>query len=152
MNTTAPVDVLVVDDDADDRSLTLRALRGLPNPPTSFEVEDGQQAIDYLCRLGDFSHLADTPCPRLVLLDLKLPFRTGIEVLQAVRGGKHCRATPIVLLTSSEHERDMSNAYDAGANGYIVKPGTYAEYLGWIRRTAEYWLEINRTPTDRLKR
>ena len=137
MNTTSNVDVLVVDDDADDRGLTLRALRGMANPPTTHEAEDGVQAIEYLCR---------NPGPRLVLLDLKLPFRNGIEVLQAVRGGGYCPSTPIVMLTSSEHERDMAAAYAAGANGYIVKPGTYAEYLDWIRRAADYWLEINRTP------
>ena len=59
-----------------------------------------------------------------------MPFRNGIEVVQVVCGGKHCHATPIVLLTSSEHERDMAGAYEAGANGYVVKPGTYVDYIG----------------------
>ena len=146
MNLTTAVDVLVVDDDADDRGLTLRALRGLAKPPTSFEVEDGEMAVEYLSRQGRFSGLTDSPWPRLVLLDLKLPFRNGIEVLQAVRGERHCPSTPIVMLTSSEHSRDMSAAYAAGANGYVVKPGTYVDYLSRIRLVAEYWLEINRTP------
>lgn len=147
MNLPSPVDVLVVDDDVDDRGLTLRALRGLAKPPTSFEAEDGEMAIEYLSRQGRFSALAGSPWPRVVLLDLKLPFRNGIEVLQAVRGEGHCPSTPIVMLTSSEHSRDMAAAYAAGANGYVVKPGTYAEYMARIRLVAEYWLDINRTPS-----
>lgn len=148
MNRPGAVDVLVVDDDADDRGLTLRALRGMSRPPSTAEVDDGEKAIEFLCRQDRYSDLAGTPWPRLVLLDLKLPFRNGIEVVQSVRREGHCPSTPIVLLTSSEHSRDMAAAYAAGANGYVVKPGTYAEYLPWIRRTAEYWLEINRTPSQ----
>lgn len=143
---TAPqkaIDVLIADDDADDRALTLRALGGLRGPPASFQVDDGMDAIDYLCRQGRFSELAPAPLPRLVLLDLKLRLRSGLEVLQTVRGDGLSRRVPIVVLTSSEHDRDIDAAYRAGANGYVLKPGVYEQYMTAIQQTARYWLEVN---------
>lgn len=146
MNTATRIDVLLADDDADDRALTLRALRGLPFGPNVAEVEDGEAAIDYLCQQGRFGKLAGSPPPRLVLLDLKLPLRNGIEVLASLRADRRLVALPVVVLTSSEHDRDIEAAYAAGANGYVLKPGVYANYVPWIQRTVEYWLRINRTP------
>ena len=139
------IDVLLADDDADDRALTVRALGGLRMPPACFEVFDGLAAIEFLLQRGRFADRAGTPLPRLVLLDLKLPLRNGIEVVQTVRSEGLNRQVPIVVLTSSELDRDIDAAYLAGANGYVLKPGIYAHYMTGIQRTAAYWLEVNRT-------
>jgi CheY-like chemotaxis protein len=115
------------------------------------ELDDGEKAIRYLRRTEDYADLVGLPDPRLVLLDLKMPFRNGLEVLQAVRAEGSCRHTPIVLLTSSVHDRDIVEAYQAGANAFVVKPGVYEDFISTLRRTADFWLDINRLPASLLR-
>ena len=147
MTAVSQVDVLVVDDDANDRALVLRALRRPERPLNIVELDDGEKAIRYLLRTEDYAELAGLPRPRLVLLDLKMPYRNGLEVLQAVRADDDCNPTPIVLLTSSVHDRDMVEAYRSGANAFVVKPSVYEDFTSTLRRTADFWLDINRLPS-----
>lgn len=140
MTAPAAVDVLVVDDDPNDRSLVLRALRRMERPLVVMELSDGEAAIDYILRQGSYANLAGTPLPRLVLCDLKMPFHDGIDVLEVARKNPDSHEIPFVILSSSAHPRDLSNAENAGVSAYVMKPSTYAEFLPCVQRTVVSWL------------
>jgi CheY-like chemotaxis protein len=121
MNPIRPT-LLVVEDNDDDVFLLRRALRGIPN---QFDVQiaaDGQQAVDYLAGAGDFADRAKFPRPALMLLDLKLPFLHGFQVLEWVRAQPAWKELPVVILTSSAEERDQEQAAQFGVRAYHVKP------------------------------
>ena len=140
------VEILLVEDNALDAELTTRALKngGLANK--LLWVKDGQQALDYLFRSGDYAEREDT-VPRLVLLDLKMPKVDGIEVLKAVKADEKTRRIPVVVMTSSQEERDVAQTYDMGVNSYVVKPVDFNSLAELARQAGYYWLAINRTPT-----
>jgi len=140
------VEILLVEDNALDAELTMRALNkgGLANQ--LLWVKDGQEALDYLFRHGDYADRADT-VPRLVLLDLKMPKVDGIEVLKAVKSDERTRRIPIVIMTSSQEERDVAQSYELGVNSYVVKPVEFNGLAEFARQAGYYWLAINRTPT-----
>lgn len=140
--------ILIVEDNADDEQLTLRALRHPKHPATQLSIahtihvaRDGAEAVDML--VGD---KALNPLPDLVLLDLKLPKRNGLEVLAKIRETGRLRAMPVVVLTSSDEDRDIVESYAQGANSYIRKPVDFDEFLDAIRQITHYWLQVNRTP------
>jgi CheY-like chemotaxis protein len=131
--------ILLVEDNPDDETLTVRALRrsGLAN---AFDVaRDGQEALDYLL---DHSR----PLPRLVLLDLKLPKIDGLEVLRRVRQDPRGKLVPIVILTSSKEERDLVAGYTSGASSYVRKPVDFDQFADSVRQLGLYWLVINEIP------
>jgi CheY-like chemotaxis protein len=140
------VEILLVEDSDRDAELTMRALRkgGVAN--TILRVKDGQQALDYLFRAGEFAGRDDI-APRLVLLDLKMPKVGGIEVLKAAKSDERTRRIPIVVMTSSLEERDLAESYDLGVNSYVVKPVDFSAIADLVRQAGFYWLAINRTPT-----
>jgi len=139
------VEILLVEDNANDAELTMRALKkgGLAN--RLMWVRNGEQALDYLFRRGAYSG-RDEGCPRLVLLDLKMPGLDGIDVLRAVKADERTRRIPIVIMTSSQEEKDMGQSYDLGANSYVVKPVDFNSVTDIVRQAGYYWLAINRTP------
>lgn len=139
------VEILLVEDNPLDAELTRRALikGGLANQ--LLRLEDGQQALDYLFRRGLYENREPT-LPRLVLLDLKMPRVDGIEVLRAVRTDPRTRRLPVVIMTSSEEEKDITQTYDLGINGYVVKPVQFAAFAEVVRQVGFYWLAINRAP------
>ena len=139
------VEILLVEDNAFDAELTMRALKngGLANQ--LLWVKDGQEALDYLFRQGDYASRPDT-VPRLVLLDLKMPRVDGIEVLKAVKNDERTRRVPIVVMTSSQEERDVAQSYELGVNSYVVKPVEFNCLAEFARQAGYYWLAINRTP------
>ena len=143
MNDT--VRLLVVDDDADDNRLTLAALEAAGIGTQIRVLSDGAEALDYLCRRGAF---ADIPSgqPALVLLDLKMPKVDGFEVLEAVKRDPAMHNIPIVVLTTSNHESDIERAYSLGANGYMVKPMAFDDYVTALGALGRYWLQINVSP------
>ena len=134
-----PKTILLVEDNADDEQLTLRALRQSDIPNMIRVARDGAEAIDFL-----FGKDALT-LPDLVLLDLKLPKISGLEVLQKIRSEDRSRALPVVILTSSDEERDIVKSYDLGANSYIRKPVDFDEFIDAVRQLGMYWLLINRS-------
>jgi CheY-like chemotaxis protein len=140
------VEILLVEDNERDAELTMRALKkgGLANK--LLWVKDGQQALDYLFRQGEFSGREDV-VPRLVLLDLKMPRVDGIEVLRQIRSDPKLKLIPVVVMTSSQEEKDLDQTYDLGVNSYIVKPVDFAAVADIVRQAGFYWLAINRTPT-----
>ena len=140
------VEILLVEDNALDAELTMRALKngGLANK--LLWVKDGQQALDYLFRHGDYSE-RDELYPRLVLLDLKMPRVDGIEVLKAIKADERTKRIPVVVMTSSQEEKDVAQSYDLGVNSYVVKPVDFNAFADLARQAGYYWLAINRTPT-----
>jgi CheY-like chemotaxis protein len=136
--------ILLVEDNEDDVFLMKRALKeaGISNP--LFVVEDGQQAVDYLSGIAQFADRERFPLPAIVFLDLKLPFKSGCEVLEWIRGQNVLRSLVVVVLTSSEEPGDLSRSYKLGANSYIVKPPTSEQLTDLAKSFKWYWLEYNR--------
>jgi len=139
------VEILLVEDNALDAELTMRALKngGLANK--LLWVKDGQQALDYMFRSGDYAARGDS-VPRLVLLDIKMPKVDGIEVLRSVKANERTKRIPIVMMTSSQEERDVVRSYELGVNSYVVKPVDFNALAEVARQAGYYWLAINRTP------
>lgn len=139
------VEILLVEDSARDAELTTRALKkgGLANK--LLWVKDGQEALDYLFRQGEFAQ-REEGIPRLVLLDLKMPRVDGIEVLKAIKTNEHTRRIPVVIMTSSQEETDVARSYDLGVNSYVVKPVDFHAMTELARQAGYYWLAINRSP------
>jgi CheY-like chemotaxis protein len=140
------VEILLVEDNALDAELTTRALKngGLAN--RLLWVKDGQEALDFLFRAGEYAERDDT-VPRLVLLDLKMPKVDGMEVLKAVKASEKTKRIPVVVMTSSQEEKDVAQTYDMGVNSYVVKPVDFNSLAELARQAGYYWLAINRTPT-----
>ena len=131
--------VLLVEDNADDEALTVRALRKLDPACVVDVARDGQQAVDYL-------NGGEVARPDLILLDLKLPKLNGIEVLRVARSNETMRTVPTVMLTSSDEPSDLMGSYEAGASGFVRKPVGYEEYVDVVRALGRFWLQVNLRP------
>jgi CheY-like chemotaxis protein len=147
METIEQVEILLVEDSELDAELTMRALKNSKLANTLTWVKDGQQALDYLFRHGDYADRANT-VPRLVFLDLKMPRVDGIEVLKAIKADERTKRIPVVVMTSSQEEKDVAQTYDLGVNSYVVKPVDFNALVDVAGRAGYYWLAINRTPTN----
>jgi CheY-like chemotaxis protein len=142
----SPANILLVEDDPNDVLLLERAFRraGVAYPLSI--VNDGDQALDFLLGRGKYQDRLKFPLPDLVLLDLKLPRRSGHEVLRWLRGQPGLRRLPVIVLTSSKESRDVSEAYDEGANSYLVKPPTVELLIHMVAQLERYWLTLNQGP------
>jgi CheY-like chemotaxis protein len=140
------VEILLVEDNPLDAELTIRALKkgGLANK--LLWLKDGEQALDYLFRRGPYAGRDDI-LPRLVLLDLKMPRVDGIEVLKTIKGEERTRRIPVVIMTSSQEEKDVAQSYELGVNSYVVKPVDFGAFADIARQAGFYWLAINRAPS-----
>lgn len=141
-----PGKILLVEDNPDDVKLTLRAFKTNNISNDVIVAEDGVQALDYL--FGKDGHPGGE-LPSVVLLDLKLPRINGMEVLQKIRGDERTKLLPVVILTSSDEERDMLDGYSFGANSYVRKPVDFMEFTQAAKQLGLYWLLMNRTPQAR---
>jgi len=137
--------ILLVEDNPDHEALTLRALKkaGLANPVVV--ARDGAEALDYLFCTGAYVG-RNTEMPQTVLLDLKLPKVDGLEVLQRMRADDRTRLIPVVVLTSSDEEKDLVSSYKYGANSYIRKPVDFVQFVEATRQLGLYWLVLNEPP------
>ena len=142
------IEVLLVEDNLDDAELTTRELIKNHFANSLFHVKDGAEALDFIFARGQFSDRSIENCPRVILLDLKMPKVNGLEVLAKLKADPATRAVPVVIMTSSDHESDMSRSYELSANSYIVKPVDFAKFTEHVSRLGQYWLAINRSPTS----
>lgn len=144
-----PGKILLVEDNPDDVSLTMRALKSHNITNDVIVAQDGVQAIEYL--FGASSRPALPDLPAVVLLDLKLPKINGMEVLQRIRADERTRLLPVVILTSSDEERDVIDGYSLGANSYVRKPVDFVEFTKAAQQLGLYWLLMNRAaPPPRM--
>jgi CheY-like chemotaxis protein len=137
---------LLAEDNEDDLLLIERAFRKAGLPYRVRAVRDGEEAVDYLAGRGSYADRLAHPLPCVLLLDLKLPRRSGFEVLTWVRGQAGLRRLPVVVLTSSEQMADVNRAYDLGANTYLVKPATVEALRDLVRTLDLYWIAMSEKP------
>lgn len=142
------ITILMADDDPDDRLLVQDAFDEIRLANPLVFVEDGIALMDYLRRRGAYTHLAGTPLPGLILLDLNMPKKDGREALKEIKSDPALRTIPIVVLTTSSAEEDILRTYDLGTNSFIVKPVTFDKLVEIIRKVTQYWLEIVRLPPN----
>ncbi len=141
-----PKSIVLVEDNPQDEMLTLRALRKANLANHVQVVRDGQQALDYLFREGEFADRPGTDQPAVILLDLNLPRVSGLDVLERLRADPRTRLVPIVILTSSDEERDRLGCYESGANSFVRKPLEFAEFVETVACLGIYWLATNEPP------
>ncbi len=143
---TNQIEILLVEDNPNDVELTLRALKKNNFANKVHVVNDGAEAVDFLFGKGKYSDRDVNHHPKVVLLDLKLPKVSGIEVLQKIRGDERTKTIPVVVLTSSREERDVVDAYKLGVNSYIVKPVDFDNFVKTVSDLGMYWLLLNQPP------
>ena len=142
------ISILIADDDADDRQMTQEALHECRLVNDVHFVEDGEQLLDHLFRRGAYAHLAGTPLPGLILLDLNMPRKDGREALKEIKAHPDLRRIPIVVLTTSKAEEDILRTYDLGVNSYVTKPVTFDSLVQTIKVLGQYWFEIVQLPGE----
>ena len=146
---TKSVEILLVEDNPNDEELTLYALKknNITNPIQI--VRDGAEALEYLFCTGAYAHRQINDPPKVVLLDLKLPKVDGLEVLEQVKADERTRMIPVVMLTSSQEERDIVESYQLGVNSYIVKPVDFEQFVEAVHQLGLYWMLFNQTPSHK---
>jgi two-component system, response regulator len=140
------VEILLVEDCAEDAELTMRALRRSKIVNDIQVVEDGVEALDILFCRGSSKDRSFSNPPKLVLLDLKLPRLGGMEVLRAIRADERTKAIPVVIFTSSNEERDLIDSYKLGVNAYTQKPIDFVQFAETVRQIGMLWMLINEAP------
>jgi DNA-binding response OmpR family regulator len=143
--------ILIVEDDPNDVELTMTALADYNLANEVVVTRDGQQALDYLYCRGGFSTRAGGN-PAVMLLDLKLPKISGLEVLQQIRSDAHLKMIPVVVLTSSNEEKDVIRSYSLGVNAYVVKPVDFHEFVNAVKELGAFWAVINEPPPGSVKK
>lgn len=138
-----PKTLLLVEDNEQDELLILRALRKVNLANQVEVVRDGQQALDYLFGEGEFAQRAGSEPPAVVLLDINLPRIGGLEVLSRLRADERTRLVPIVILTSSDEDRDRMRSYQGGCNSFVRKPLDFTEFAQTVARLGLYWVATN---------
>ncbi len=137
------VEILIVEDNPRDSELTVRALRKNNLANNVFIAKDGAEALDFFFCRGKFAERSFTNPPKVVLLDLKLPKVSGLEVLKIVKEDKRTSNIPIVIVTSSRQEPDIQEAYNYGVNSYVVKPVDFDQFINAMSSLGLYWLLVN---------
>ena len=139
-------DVLLIEDNEDDAELTLLTLKESKYVRSVKVINDGSRALDYLLGEGEFEERDTSSQPALILLDIKMPKITGIEVLERIKKDERTNLIPVVILTSSREEPDIARCYALGVNSYIVKPVEYDKFQETIRQLGLYWKSLNIPP------
>ena len=140
------IEILLVEDNPNDEELTLYALRKNNITNQIQVVRDGAEALEYIFCTGAFADRQINDPPKVVLLDLKLPKVDGLEVLERIKADARTRTIPVVVLTSSQEERDIVESYQLGVNSYIVKPVDFEQFNEAVRHIGLYWMLLNKTP------
>jgi two-component system, response regulator len=140
------VEILLVEDDLDDAEMTIDAMRRNNLANKLVHTVDGEEALDFLFGTGKFIERDISLRPRLILLDLKMPKIDGLEVLERVKSNEATKKIPVVILTSSKEDPDVSRCYELGANGYIVKPVGFEGFVKAVTELGMYWMLLNQAP------
>jgi two-component system response regulator len=140
------VEILLVEDNPTDAELAMRALRKKNLANNLVWVRDGAEALDFIYCKGQYADRTNGS-PKLILLDLKLPKVDGIEVLRQLKSDPEMKTVPVVMLTSSQEERDIVESYALGVNSYIVKPVDFAKFLDMVSQVGLYWSLVNKVPS-----
>ena len=140
------VEIMLVEDDPQDLELALRALKKAKVTNHIHVSRDGAEALDFIFCRGDFVDRKIQHGPKVILLDLKLPKISGLEVLMQLKGDERTRQIPVVVLTSSKEQRDVVESYRLGVNSYIVKPVNFESFARAIETMGLYWLLLNQPP------
>ena len=143
-STTDRIEILLVEDNPRDVEMTLRALKKRNVANKVYVAKDGAEALDYLFATGPHAARDLNHPPKVVLLDLKLPKVSGLEVLKKIKADEQTRTIPVVVLTSSQEEKDMVESYRLGVNSYIVKPVDFDKFMEAIGQLGLYWLVVNK--------
>jgi CheY-like chemotaxis protein len=141
-----PPTILMADDDTEDCLLVRDALVLAAAPHDLRTVTDGVELLDYLNRRGKYDDRRRSPCPDLILLDLNMPRKDGREALAELKADRRWRQIPVVVLTTSTSDDDISFCYRSGASSYIAKPSTYQAWTELVRTLNKYWFELARLP------
>lgn len=137
------VDILLVEDNHDEAELTIRSLRKIDSHSKLIHIDDGEEALDFIFARNKYSSRRADHSPRMIILDLKLPKVNGLEILKQVKSNAQTKKTPVILLTSSQEERDIEEGYLSGANSYVVKPNSFDTYTKAISELGHYWMQLN---------
>ena len=140
--------ILLVEDYADDEELTIRTLQKNHLKNKIVVVRDGVEALDYLFGTGKYKDRDLSVSPVLIMLDIKLPKLNGLEVLKRIKTDQRTKFIPVVILTSSDEEKDLIESYQLGANSYVRKPVDFAEFQNSVRQLALYWVLLNESPIN----
>jgi two-component system response regulator len=146
MNDDQQVEILLVEDNPNDAALTMRSLKKGNFLNKLYWVKDGQQALDFLYCTGKYAARDGDDHPKLILLDLKMPKVDGIEVLQRIKSDERLRVIPVVVMTSSNEQPDVTESYRLGVNSYVVKPMEFGAFAEAVAKIGMYWIMVNRAP------
>ncbi|HTL26747.1 MAG TPA: response regulator [Burkholderiales bacterium] len=138
--------ILLVEDNPDDEALTMRALKQSKLANEIVITRDGNEALEFLFATGKYAGRDVSHTPAVILLDLKLPKLSGLEVLQQLRGDPRTRLVPVVVLTSSSEDEDMMRSYQLGANSYVRKPVVFGRFADAVSQLGLYWMLLNQPP------
>ena|SRR3972149_11653686 len=148
MRNTLPIEILLADDDAEDRMLIIDALHESRLKNNIQCVENGEELIDYLHNNGKFSDKTKHTLPGIILLDLNMPKKDGREALKEIKADKNLRSIPIIILTTSKAEEDILKTYNLGVNSYITKPVSFTAMVDVMKTLNKYWFEIVELPEN----
>ena len=145
---TNGTEILLIEDNAEDVEITLRAFQKYQLANKIHVVRDGEEALECLFTTGRYADRTVGLNTRLILLDLKLPKVDGLEILQRCKSDPRTKNIPVVVLTSSREERDLIGSYDLGANSYVVKPVDFSQFTETVRQLGLYWITLNQLPSE----
>ena len=141
-----PFEILLVEDNPADVEITIEAFRRSHKGNRVFVCRDGEEALDFLFQRGQFARAGSAPRPDLILLDLNLPKKNGTEVLEQIKSSLQMKDIPVVVLTTSDRDEDVSRCYKVGANSYLTKPVQFDDCLKLVEDIQRYWLQVSKLP------
>ena len=144
-----PYDILLVEDNPADVEITLEAFRRSRSGSRVTVCRDGEEALDYLFQRGRYTRGLNAPRPDIILLDLNLPKRNGLEILEQIKHDDLLREIPVIVLTTSDRDEDVRRCYRNGANNYLTKPVQFDECVKLVANIEQYWLEFSKLPPRR---
>jgi len=142
------MDILFIEDNHHEAELTIRSLKKHNLVNKLKHIDDGAEALDFIFSKGIYSDRENSPTPKLIILDLKLPKVDGLEILRQLKADDRTKTIPVVILTSSQEERDVIESYRLGVNSYIVKPVNFESFTTAVADLGLYWMILNHSPNS----